>query len=119
MIAPANRDFPRRLLLLEMAFQAECLISLGQHAVINRPVRLVAGETAFARGFMFKNKRSPLRGVALEAGLHLRGPGEQAAARGRLYGVVHDGEWFHIGDAAGLKEAEAFLGARYAGRMRR
>ncbi len=44
---------------------------------------------------------------------------DKAAALGRLYGVVHDGEWFHIGDAAGLTEAEAFLGVRYAGRMRR
>ncbi|MSO92365.1 MAG: nucleotidyltransferase family protein [Rhodospirillales bacterium] len=44
---------------------------------------------------------------------------DRAIARGRLFGVVHDGEWFHIGNADGLKEAEAFLSVRYAGRMRR
>lgn len=79
MIATANRDFPGRLLLLEMAFQAKCLISLGQHAVIDRPVRLVAGETSFARGFMLENEWSPLRGVALEAGLILRQESSAAA----------------------------------------
>ena len=44
---------------------------------------------------------------------------DKAIALGRLFGVVHDGEWFHIGDIDGLKEAEAFLSVRYAGRMRR
>ena len=33
----------------------------------------------------------------------------------RLYGVVHDGEWFHIGTPDGLAEAEAFLKVRYPG----
>ena len=33
----------------------------------------------------------------------------------RLYGVVHDGEWFHIGTPDGLAEAEAYLNVRYAG----
>jgi len=40
---------------------------------------------------------------------------DKAMEAGRLFGVVHDGEWFHIGTAEGLDEAETFLGARYSG----
>jgi MurNAc alpha-1-phosphate uridylyltransferase len=35
---------------------------------------------------------------------------DQAAADGRLYGVVHQGLWFDVGTAAAVKEAEALLG---------
>ena len=38
---------------------------------------------------------------------------------GRLYGVVHDGEWFHIGTPDGLAEAEAYLKIRFPGKQRR
>jgi len=31
----------------------------------------------------------------------------------RLYGVIHDGEWFHVGTPQGLAEAEAYLKVRY------
>lgn len=44
---------------------------------------------------------------------------DRAVERDRLYGVAHDGEWFHVGDADGRAEAEAFLSVRYAGRERR
>jgi len=37
----------------------------------------------------------------------------------RLYGMVHDGEWFHVGTADGLAEAEDFMDQRYAGIKRR
>lgn len=37
----------------------------------------------------------------------------------RLYGIVHDGEWFHIGTPEGLAEAEAYLQIRYPGTRRR
>lgn len=33
----------------------------------------------------------------------------------RLYGLVHDGEWFHVGTPDGLAEAEAFMKVRYPG----
>ena len=33
----------------------------------------------------------------------------------RLYGVIHDGEWFHVGTPDGLAEAEAYLKVRYPG----
>ena len=33
----------------------------------------------------------------------------------RLYGMVHDGEWFHVGTPNGLGEVEDFMQYRYAG----
>jgi MurNAc alpha-1-phosphate uridylyltransferase len=36
---------------------------------------------------------------------------EQAAASGRLFGLRHDGEWYHIATPQGLAEAEARLGS--------
>jgi len=39
--------------------------------------------------------------------------------QGRLYAVVHDGEWFHVGTPDGLDQAETFMGERYAGVQRR
>ena len=36
---------------------------------------------------------------------------DAALARGRLFGLVHDGEWFHIGTPEGLELAESHLGA--------
>jgi MurNAc alpha-1-phosphate uridylyltransferase len=41
---------------------------------------------------------------------------DRAIEVGRLYGVVHDGEWFHVGTPDGLAEAEAYLSQRYAAR---
>ena len=37
----------------------------------------------------------------------------------RLYGVVHDGEWFHIGTPDGLAEVESYMGQRFSGRRHR
>lgn len=37
---------------------------------------------------------------------------DKAAARGRLFGLVHRGLWLHVGDPAGLAAAEAVLKAR-------
>jgi len=37
----------------------------------------------------------------------------------RLYGMVHDGEWFHVGSPDGLAEVEGFMKYRYAGVKRR
>ena len=44
---------------------------------------------------------------------------DRAIEAGRLYGIVHDGEWFHVGTPDGLAEAEAYMSVRYAGRTRR
>ena len=37
---------------------------------------------------------------------------DRAEAAGRLYAIVHDGEWFHIGTPDGLADAEAELSGR-------
>lgn len=37
----------------------------------------------------------------------------------KLYGMVHDGEWFHIGTPEGLAETETFMNMRYSGVRRR
>ncbi len=37
---------------------------------------------------------------------------DRARAAGRLFGLVHDGEWYHVGDAAGLAAADAWLERR-------
>lgn len=34
---------------------------------------------------------------------------DRAISKGRLRGIIHDGEWFHIGDPGGLAEAETFM----------
>ncbi|MEE2698462.1 MAG: nucleotidyltransferase family protein [Pseudomonadota bacterium] len=33
----------------------------------------------------------------------------------RLYGTIHDGEWFHVGSPKGIEDAENYLQQRYAG----
>lgn len=40
---------------------------------------------------------------------------DQAIANGRLHGLVHDGEWLHIGTRQGLAGAEQFLAESLAG----
>ena len=37
----------------------------------------------------------------------------------RLYGVVHDGEWFHVGTPEGLQEAKTYMHLPYAGTTHR
>ncbi len=44
---------------------------------------------------------------------------DQAIEAARLFGVVHDGEWFHIGTPDGLAAAETYLSVRFAGIERR
>ena len=39
---------------------------------------------------------------------------DRALQAGRLHGVVHDGDWFHVGTPDGLAQAEAALEARRA-----
>ena len=35
--------------------------------------------------------------------------------KGRLYGIIHDGDWFHVGTPIGLNQAEAFFQERFPG----
>ncbi len=44
---------------------------------------------------------------------------DKAMEAGRLYAVVHDGEWFHVGTPKELDEAEKYLEVRYAGTRHR
>jgi MurNAc alpha-1-phosphate uridylyltransferase len=44
---------------------------------------------------------------------------DRAIEVGRLYGIVHDGEWFHIGTPDGLLEAESYMGQRFSGKRHR
>ena len=44
---------------------------------------------------------------------------DKAIEDGRLYGVIHDGEWFHVGTPDGLAEAEDYMSERFAGRRYR
>ncbi len=44
---------------------------------------------------------------------------DKAIEADRLFGIVHDGEWFHIGTPDGLAAAEDYLRVRFAGNKRR
>ena len=44
---------------------------------------------------------------------------DRAIEAGRLFGIVNDGEWFHIGTPGGLSQAEGYLNQKFAGRRRR
>ncbi len=44
---------------------------------------------------------------------------DRAIEQGRLYGLIHDGEWFHVGTAGGLAEAEDYMRVRYPVSKRR
>ncbi len=44
---------------------------------------------------------------------------DKAIEAGRLYGMIHDGEWFHIGTAEGLAEADGYMQVRYPGDNKR
>ena len=43
----------------------------------------------------------------------------RAIEAGRLYGMVHDGEWFHVGTPEGLAEAETYLATTFPDTRRR
>jgi len=44
---------------------------------------------------------------------------DRAIESERLFGAVHDGEWFHVGSPEGLEEAGAYMRLRYAGNKHR
>ncbi len=44
---------------------------------------------------------------------------DRAIARGRLFGIVHDGEWFHVGTPEHLSTAEEYMSVNYPGVKRR
>jgi len=44
---------------------------------------------------------------------------DKAIEQERLFGMIHDGEWFHVGTPDGLADAEHYMELRYAGVKRR
>ncbi|TCS61643.1 MurNAc alpha-1-phosphate uridylyltransferase [Varunaivibrio sulfuroxidans] len=44
---------------------------------------------------------------------------DKAIENGRLYAIVHDGEWLHVGSPEGLATAERYMHERYPGVKRR
>lgn len=44
---------------------------------------------------------------------------DRAIEAGRLFGMVHDGEWFHVGTPQGLADAEAYLATAFPDSRRR
>ncbi len=72
VVKSPNDDLTRGALFLEMAFEAECRIALGEHAGIDGTVRKVARCATLAHGLMFEHMRPPLSVVALETGFIFR-----------------------------------------------
>ena len=71
MFLAANKNPPTCRLLLEMAFEAEGRVSLGEHPLVHRSVRRMAADAAFADRFVFENERAALGRVTLETGVVL------------------------------------------------
>jgi hypothetical protein len=62
----SNENMPGFFLLLEMALQAERLVSFVQQPLVHRAVWRMARKATLTHGLMLKDKWSALRGVALE-----------------------------------------------------
>ena len=69
MIDICDEDSAGNALLLEMTLQAECVVTLVQHSLIDGAMGRMADDTTLAHRLMLKNKRTALRGVTLEAGV--------------------------------------------------
>ncbi|NQV57255.1 MAG: nucleotidyltransferase family protein, partial [Rhodospirillales bacterium] len=44
---------------------------------------------------------------------------DRAITAARLYGIIHDGEWFHIGTPDGLDTAERYMSEKFSGTRHR
>ena len=71
MIGVSDENDPIELLLLEMALQTKGRVAFIQQPLIDGSVRGMARCTTLAHRLMWKNKRTGLCGVALEAGFLL------------------------------------------------
>jgi hypothetical protein len=69
MVEAADEDLTAGGLLLEMAFEAESCVTLGEEFLVDGSVGEMAGGAAFAHGFVFEDVGATLGGVALEAGI--------------------------------------------------
>src|SRR5688572_33121424 len=86
VIASADHDGAGRSLLLEVAFQAEGGVALGEHPLIDGAVRLVAGVAALAERFVLEDKRPSPRRVAPETGRARPGCFRSSALHRRAFG---------------------------------
>ena len=68
MIRPADQNLPEACLLLEVALQAKVGVPFGQHLLVHRSVRRMAGGASLANRLMREDKGSFLVSVALETG---------------------------------------------------
>jgi len=74
----ADPQLTGALLDLRVAFQAEIGVSFREHLRVHRAMGTMAGDAAFAVGFVFKDKRAGLFAVALAALLVQAGHAESA-----------------------------------------
>lgn len=70
---PADKDPTAGGLLLEVALQAQNVITLDQHPRVDGAVRLMAGRAALTHRLVLEHKRTSLGDVTLAARLLLRG----------------------------------------------
>lgn len=66
MIDISDKDSSGNALLLEMALQAERVVALVQHSLIDGAVRRVADDATLANCFVLENKWTALRRMTLE-----------------------------------------------------
>ena len=79
MVDVTDEDPAGDFLFLEMALQAERLISLVQHSLIDGAVRRMTANATFANRFVFVNKWSALLSVTLETGVVRAQEGDASA----------------------------------------
>jgi hypothetical protein len=100
-----------------MAAQAEIIVALDKHLFINRTVRLMADDTAFAHGRVLEDKRTGLLLMALRASPVFAG--ERDFARGfhyihAVWVVALDAVHPALDDRVMLREVELGLGFKMA-----
>ena len=69
MVDVSDKDSSRNTLLLEMALQAERVVALVQHSLIDGTVRRVADDATLADCFVLIDKWTALRRMTLETGV--------------------------------------------------
>jgi len=74
--------------LLEMAVDAQVVISRHEHLLVDGAMGIMADGAAVAHGFVFEYERTPLRGMTLEAVFVLRQQGRAAFERGAFVRVM-------------------------------
>ncbi len=79
MIAAADDNPAGRGLLLEMALEAEILIALHQHPLVDGAVNGVAGRATLAHRLVLEYERTSLRSMASAAGVKFGGQRSAAA----------------------------------------